>query len=190
VDGALRATLRGGLRPFAAGGAAVLLFLWVTGARRRAAARHREDVVAHALGRVVLGVEGDGDARGDLAVLRPGATGLVIDVHTDPALATVVDAPPLVVALSHAGAGRTVRLSPRRDAVGGAARFRSSATRSPRSSRTRRVAVLVRPTRRSPPPSCRWNRPAWPGARRWRRLTGPSRSVAPAAPVPSGPDRG
>ncbi|MBL9087758.1 MAG: hypothetical protein JNM10_11520 [Planctomycetia bacterium] len=124
VDGALRATLRGGLRPFAAAGAGLLLFLWVTGARRRAAARRREEIVAHALGRVVLAVEGDGQARGDLAVLRPGATGLVIDVHTDPALATVVDAPPLVVALSHAGAGRTVRLSPRRDAVGGAARFK------------------------------------------------------------------
>jgi len=124
VDGALRATLRGGVRPFAAGAALVLLVLWVTGARRRAAARHRERVVSHALGRVVMSVEGDGEARGDVAVLRPAAAALVIDVHTDPALAAVVDPPPLVVALSHAGDGRTVRLSPRRDAVGGAARFK------------------------------------------------------------------
>ena len=124
VDGALRATLRTGLRPFAGAAAVVLLVLWVTAARRRAAERHREHVVSHALGRVVMAVEGDGEARGDVAVLRPAASALVIDVHTDPALATVVDAPPLVVALSHAGDGRTVRLSPRRDAVGGAARFK------------------------------------------------------------------
>ncbi len=116
--------MRTGLRPFAGGAAVVLLFLWVTGARRRTAERRREHVVSHAFGRVVMSVEGDGEARGDVAVLRPGASALVIDVHTDPALAAVVDAPPLVVALSHAGDGRTVRLSPRRDAVGGAARFK------------------------------------------------------------------
>lgn len=124
VDAALRAMLRRGTRPAAVVAAAVLLALWVGAARRARAARARDALLARTVGRLVLTVEGDGEARADTAVLSPATAGLVVDVHTDAALGALADAPPLVVTLSHAEAGRTVRLAPRADAAGGAARFR------------------------------------------------------------------
>ena len=124
VDAALRATLRDGVRPVAGVGAVLLLALWVAGARVRARTRAREAAIAGALARVVLAVEGEGTSRGDRAQLTAATTALVVDVHADPVLDAVPDRPPLVVTLSHGEAGRTVRLAPRRDVGGGAARFR------------------------------------------------------------------
>ena len=128
VDAALRATVRDLLRPFAGLSVLALIVLAITGVRRRAAAWHRERTLSHARGRVVLAVEGAdascGEGHGDHAVLRPGAQALVVDAHVGAALGDLRDAPPLVVALSHAEAGRTVRLSARREYAGGAARFR------------------------------------------------------------------
>ena len=74
--------------------------------------------------RLLLAVEGDGEASGDSALLRPATGALVIDAHVEGPLCRARPLPPLVVALSHATDGRTVRLSPRRDWSDGAARFR------------------------------------------------------------------
>ena len=128
VDAALLATVRDGARPFAGASVLLLAVLAVTGLRRRAVASARERIIDRARGRVVLKVEGAnascGEAHGDHAVLRPGAHALVVDAHVGAALGDLKGGPPLVVALSHAEAGRTVRLSARSEYTGGAARFR------------------------------------------------------------------
>jgi hypothetical protein len=125
VDSAFRAHVRGVVRPFAGIGAALLVLSFFLAAHRRRDERRRDAILANARGRIVLSVEGDGEARADTATLRPpGTKALVIDVHGDSTLASLRKPPPLVVALTNSQAGRTVRLAPKKDAAGGAARFR------------------------------------------------------------------
>jgi hypothetical protein len=123
LDAALRAKAARVAMPFLALSGAFLALRGASLARARRRRRRALDAIAAARGTVVATAQGSGQRPG---ALRPGAASLVLDVHLGTALGDLRPPPPITVALSHAGVGRSVRLTPVREYAGTAVRVRVS----------------------------------------------------------------